>query len=274
MASIDRLIMGCEKCPATLVEHGWMPISFFGDSENANAWTISINPSGREFTDGRGIELSGSKQRFARVSDCNCCVTRAEAAQRHSSHILKMQRTIFQRVPYRNYFSRLGRFLLLVHGQDPSKVDPLLPFAEGVIGSGTNRFRYSHVDIVKCATRQPWSGLVGSERELLASNCMPYLEEQIEASRAVGLILVNGQTTYNECLRSLARLGFDPVVTRVPLGSFNTSIASGTLRVGRRAVKVVAWSANVVNQRLTTPNVEALAHAVRVAVEDSGRPKP
>jgi len=264
--SVDHLIAGCAKCPSSLVEHAWTPIGFFGDIDRASAWSISINPSAREFTDGQGRELTGDRQRFTRVADCACCRTRGEVATRHPGRVLDMQRSIFQRVPYRAYFSRLGRFILRVHGQSSSELDPLVPFTEGVVGSCGRQFQYCHVDIVKCATKSPWSKLGQPERELLAANCLPHLERQIHFHTSLRLILVNGRTAFAEFGALLDRLGTTLDCSEVRLASRTATLAVAWLAMQDCRVRVVAWTANVVNQHLTGPEISALAEAVGDAV--------
>ncbi len=266
MEPLDCQIIGCTECPATLVEYRWTPISYFGEIGRANAWTVSINPSAREFTDTRGNDLTGQKQRFARIADFPDCRSRQEVAAQHLDEVLEMQRTVLERAPYRNYFNRLGKFILLAHGRQ-SAADPLAPFTEG-LASGRSKRLFCHLDIAKCATRAPWSDLNKADQRTLLKNCSRYLEEQIRSSSPLKLILINGRTAFNECLDLMNRLGFDGIQQRVPLGGSTTSIISGTLRSGGRKVKVVAWTANVVNGRLTVSDLQALAQAVRAAILD------
>jgi hypothetical protein len=231
LASIDELIIGCSKCPASLVQGAWTPIGFFGEIDTANAWSVSINPSAREFADGRGQDLAGDSQRFARIADCGCCRTRAQVAGRHSARVLQMQRSIFRRVPYRAYFARLGRFIQVVHGQNQPDRDPLLPFTDGVVGPRGKRFVYAHVDIVKCATRSPWSELSRTEKALLVASCLPHLEGQIESHTSVELMLVNGRTAYVELGALLQHLGASLHARPVPLDGRTATLAVGSLPV-------------------------------------------
>jgi hypothetical protein len=266
MTSLDRDIAGCAKCAATLVTYDWMPISYFGDISKANAWTISINPSAREFTDSKGSVLTGGNQRFARLADFPDCGSRRDVAHRHLRAVLDMQHTVLGRAPYRNYFNPLGRFILLLHGRE-SACDPLAPFTEGVQADGSARL-FCHLDIVKCATKQPWSSLIGRDRRTLIASCSRYLEDQIRSSSRLDLILINGRTAYGECLPLIEDLQFSGAENRLPLGDSSTRITSGILPVGKRSVTVVAWTANVVNGHMKTQERAALARAVRAALRD------
>ena len=267
MNRLDRQITGCTKCPAGLVEYRWTPISYFGEITKANAWTISINPSAREFTDSKATELTGPQQRFARVADFPDSSSRSEVAHHHLDTVLDMQRTVLRRAPYRNYFARLGRFIALASARQ-REVDPLTPYTAGV-QFGRSRFLFCHLDIVKCATKKPWSELTARDKRTLIGNCSPYLEQQIRSSPQLRLIFINGRTAYNECLPLLSHLSFDGMEHKVTLGSSSTCIASGTLHTRRSAVKVVAWTANVVNGHMTTADHSTLAKAVDAALRDS-----
>ena len=266
MNRLDREITGCTKCPAGLVEYRWTPISYFGEITKANAWTISINPSAREFTDSNATDLTGPQQRFVRMADFPDCSSRSEVAEHHLDTVLDMQHTVFRRAPYRNYFARLGRFIALARASH-GEVDPLSPYTEGV-QFGKERFLFCHLDIAKCATKKPWSDLSAADKRTLIDNCSPYLEKQIRSSPQLRLILVNGRTAYDECLPLIKRLGFDGIEQKVTLASSSTCIASGTLHTRRSAVKVVAWTANVVNGHLTAQDLKTLARKVRAALGD------
>jgi hypothetical protein len=266
MSQLDREITSCTKCPATLVEYRWTPISYFGEISKANAWTISINPSAREFTDSKATELTGPKQRFARVADFPDCSSRSAVAEHHLDTVLDMQHTVLRRAPYRNYFARLGRFIALASARH-GEIDPLSPYTDGV-QFGKSKLLFCHLDIAKCATKKPWSDLSAADKRTLIGNCSPYLEKQIRSSPQLRLILVNGRTAYDECLPLMKRLGFDGIEQKVTLGSSSTCIASGTLHTRRSAVKMVAWTANVVNGHMNTAGRAALAHAVGAALRD------
>ena len=185
---------------------------------------------------------------------------------RHPGRVLDMQCSIFQRVPYRAYFSRLGRFILRVHGQSSSELDPLVPFTKGVAGSCGRHLQYCHVDIVKCATKSPWSKLGQPERELLTANCLPHLERQMQSHTSLQLILVNGRTAFAEFGALLERLGTAVHCSEVLLGSRSATLAVASPVMQGRRLRVVAWTANVVNQHLTGPEISALARAAGDAV--------
>ena len=187
-------------------------------------------------------------------------------ARQHSARVLEMQRSIFRRVPYRGYFGRLGRFIQLVHGQNQPDREPLLPFTDGVVGPPGRHFVYAHVDIVKCATRSPWSELSRADKALLVASCLPHLDGQMRSHGSLELLLVNGRTAYTELATLLGVLGASLHARSVPLHSRTATLAVGSLQVGDRKVRIVAWTANVVNQHLAVAETQALAHAVAEAV--------
>ena len=120
-------IARCEKCSSGPIVPDWLPISYFGDYENTNAWVLTINPSSREFVDRDGGPLRGGRQRFRRLSDF------PEAGERHAlTHhqqrgVLDYQDSYFTRprVAYQPFFNRLGRFLCAIH-EAGIPADPLV----------------------------------------------------------------------------------------------------------------------------------------------------
>lgn len=267
MTGLDYEIAACSKCPSRLITNHWMPISYFGEMDRANAWTISINPSAREFTDAAGNELIGNNQRFSIVSDFPDCPSRTDVAAKHLETVLSMQQTVLRRAPYKNYFARLGRFLARVAGVDAD--DPMTPFTTGIEWGSSLRL-FCHLDIVKCSTRHPWSNLDGGDRSLLIGNCAPYLQQQIQQASSLRLILINGRTAFDTCAPLLTALGLEPIQRRVALDTTSASIYSGPLPREGAAVQIIAWTANVVNGHLTKGDMTALARAVRKTQVDSG----
>jgi hypothetical protein len=256
---LDRTIIGCTQCPSGVVNYGWLPISYFGEFDRANAWTISINPSSREFTDTNGIELTGAQQRFSRLADFEDCASRADVASRQAPTVLTMQDSVLRRVPYRNYFNRLGRFVSLVFAS--KSVDPLQPFVGGTQFRQKNLL-FCHLDLVKCATRSPWGQLHVGDQRLLVDNCAPYLREQLSASRDLHYIFINGHTAARELLPIFRAAGLRERRESILLQTTSCELASGKLADGGRPF-VVAWTSNVVNQKLSTGDAAALATAVR-----------
>ena len=263
---LHESIARCESCPANVVRREWPPISFFGDVAAATGWTISINPSAREFTDHLGRELTGKAQRFALVRDFTGARTRAELTAQHLARVLSMQETVLRRVPYRNYFNRLGRFIQKVYSLATD--EPLAPYTSGLVAGGTNEL-YCHMDIVKCATTRPWSDLADDDQRALIRSCSPYLEEQMVAAEKLGTILINGRTALEVCIPVMRGSGLGSATRLVELATTSTDLLYGDMLIGTRTVRVVAWSSNVVNQFLRSEDTDRLAAAVRSALRSS-----
>lgn len=245
------------------MKHEWPPISFFGSVDDAEVWTVSINPSSREFTDQKGLELRGRDQRFALVRDFPGCSVRGDLSEAHVAQVVEMQHTVFDRAPYRNYFNRLGKFLLTVYNAEAP--DTLAPFMAGIQRDG-RMLKFCHMDIVKCATSQPWSGLRNPDRQLLVNNCSPYLEEQLTSAPSVRTLLINGKTVSDVLLPALRRIGLNSSTRTVQLATTSAQVTHGNLTMGAKDIRVVAWTSNVVNQLLRLADVSILASAVRRAV--------
>jgi hypothetical protein len=167
--SLNHTITACAKCLELPVVEDWLPISYFGDYEKANAWVLAINPSAREFLDGQGRVLTGDRQRFRRLADFPLISQRESLGAEDVASVLAFQDSIFERVPYRPFFNRIGRFISEIHDAD-SDGDPLAPFKTGVTTNSGSNFRYAHLDIVKCATSKPWSELSATQTEVVWEN--------------------------------------------------------------------------------------------------------
>ena len=179
--------------------------------------------------------------------------------------ILDCQDTVLERVPYKQFFNRLGRFLLKLHSAK-SETDPLRPFKGGVSSPAGQTFTYAHLDVVKCATELPWGALPAGDRQSLVDNCSEYLIEQLNAQPRVGLVLLNGRTALSHCRAILTeRFGFAPAKVVLDMGQTTCQVWVGELITTGGSVRVVGWSSNVVNQRLRASAVESLAIQLREA---------
>lgn len=253
---LGQVIAGCARCPSSAINPDWLPVSYFGSWKTANAWLLGINPSSREFVDRDGALLVGDAKRFATISEYQPLESREQIARHHAQPVLALQDFYFARSPYRAYFNRLGRFLSSLHGETAAS-DPLAAFRVGV--GPRPGYRYLHIDVVKCATRHPWSELPRTSRAELITNCSPFLGQQLEMASDVRLLAINGRTAWNAVLPTLA--GRFQVSSDTYRGSaaLSASLIVGEICVGSRTVQLVGWSANVVNQRLTHEQLSQLS---------------
>ena len=267
VADLETMIARCSRC--LYAEQGavkdWLPISFFGKYNQANCWVLSINPSDREFVDQHGQVLTGDDQRFRRLSDFVGAARREDLTADHVSAKLIYQETVFDRVPYKPYFNRLGRFLIRLHGSDLAQA-PLSPFGDGLISPSGRKFLYTHLDIVKCATHVPWGRLSATEQSKMIRNCSGFLEDQVSTNDGLEFVLINGRTAFNQYHAVLAeRFGFTPTRQVLDLGHTSCDLWIGDLNIGSQIVKVVGWSSNVVNQQLRTSAIDRLVSGIQSA---------
>ena len=261
--SLEQRIARCERCAGGPVVLDWLPISFYGDYAGANAWVVTINPSDREYVDRNGLALIGERQRFSSLGDFPSVTRREQLTADQVDVIVRRQREVFYGIPYRSFFEKLGRFLVSVHGGDPND-GGLHVFMGGVTSAEGRDFRYSHVDTVKCATQLPWAQLEQEDKDVLVSNCLGFIEEQLGTNGCLELMMINGRTAYNHCLPFLTdRFGYRPSTRPVAVGLLGYQIWWGDLSVGRRRVEVVGWSPNIVNSRIRKPEARVLAGAIR-----------
>lgn len=261
---ISNTIARCFACRDSEIVADWLPIGYFGHYSQANAWVLSINPSSREFLDTRGEVLSGEAQRFCRLSDFEGVGERTHLTPEHVHTAVNLQDSIFERVPYRPFFNRLGRFLLQVHDKNPTDHPPLTPFTIGIDDGTGGSFLYAHLDIVKCATATPWGKLTNDDQSTLTGNCSAYLEQQFAEQRDLQLVLVNGRTASEQIRPFLERsFRFIPDEITLDLGHTRCSLWVGEAEVQQRRISVIGWSANVVNQQLKASAIEKLIVGVR-----------
>lgn len=260
---LNRAIAGCQRCPARLVEYNWLPVAYFGNYTQANSWIVSINPSHREFLNAAGQLLAGPhSQRFSVLADDPRCATRETFADLHMSTISDQQDNYYRRNPYRGFFSRLGAFLLEVHGVAAS--EPLTPFRDPL----PDKTLYCHLDIAKCATKHLWFNMDPADRTLVRRNCQSFLAEQLRFAPQLRLILVNGKTAMEGVREAFSEIGFAITSRTVPLQANHV-----TLWVGNApqypAVRFLGWSANVVNGHLTNAERRSLAELVQTEMKQA-----
>ena len=261
--SLEQRIARCERCAGGPVVLDWLPISFYGDYANANAWVVTINPSDREYVDRNGLALMGERQRFSSLGDFPSVDRRKDLTADQVDVIVRRQREVFYGIPYRSFFEKLGRFLVSVHGGDPDG-GGLRVFTGGLTSAEGRDFRYSHVDTVKCATRLPWAQLKQEDKHALVSNCLGFIEEQLGTNNGLELMMINGRTAYSHCLPFLTdRFDYKPSTQPVAVGRLGYQLWWGKLSVGERKVDAVGWSPNIVNSRIRKPEAIVLAGAIR-----------
>ena len=264
-ASLEQRIARCEKCTGGPVAPDWLPISYYGDYANANAWVVTINPSDREFVDRNKVDLTGEQQRFSCLKDFPPLDRRSQLTDDQIEVALDRQQVVFHGTPYRAFFEKPGRFLMMVHDGDFA-MGGIGAFKDGVTSKEGRKFRYSYMDTVKCATRLPWGQMGRADRDTLLDNCLGFTEEQFRTKTGLKLMLINGRTAFAHCSMFLTeKFGYRPSCQQVSVGRLSYQIWLGKVECGGELTDVVGWAPNIVNSRIRTTEAQILASKIREA---------
>lgn len=203
---------------------GSFPITHFGRLDNARVVTIGINPSVREFCDGRNppqLLPEGKK----RVLD------RASIGIR-DNEIPAIDDALKVLASYNKYFE---------DGNPYSWFAAMQEWALDPIGVSYRAGQVAHLDLVQWATKPVWSGIESkSVREQLVLDDSRFLSEQIRMSRPA-LALFNGATV----VRTMRKYGLFIEEESGPIpGSRGFTFHRG--RCGD--AQAIGWSINIQSQ--------------------------
>lgn len=151
------------------------PILSFGKIETSKIATIGINPSNKEFVDGRGLELSGYKRRFHTLTSLELKNWNS-ISDLHLNNILELSDNYFINNPYDVWFKKLD---YIISGANASFYFPI----KGAC----------HLDLIPYATLNKWADLSTKERTILLDISKDSLGLLLKKSPINALIL-NGQT--------------------------------------------------------------------------------
>jgi len=221
--------------PSLFITKRSTPIPFFGHYETAEACTVSLNPSTREFCDSKGkileppIERLCSRSMIGKSDDEALDETDAEK-------VLDYCTAYFGKRPYKNWFNNYERFL---------KAFGLSYYSGSVV----------HLDLVQWATTPRWGKLTNDVKERLLARDMPFLKELLE--RKFRFIFLNGKTTVFEVskhldlsLREVEVSVDDKITSTIYFGVYKTS-------------KVIGWSKYLQSAAIGSyENVDKLANEV------------
>lgn len=149
------------------------PVPVFGDTSCARLATVGLNPSGREFVDQAGSELTDDARRFHTLSSLRL-LEWSDADARQIRLMLDSCFLYFTRNPYSSWFRPLDR---IISGT---------PFS--LYGSGA-----CHLDLVPYATSPTWAKLSPQRRlKLLTFNAdiLPL----ILRDSPIHILILNGQS--------------------------------------------------------------------------------
>lgn len=160
-----------------------VPITAFGQFEDAKVATLSLNPSYLEFSNQEGLPLSEEKRRLLSRNDLG--ISDTEALDPLSAQkVIESFRNYFadSANPYKKWFGPMEKRVLANVG------------ASYWSGSAT------HLDLSQWATNPIWNKLGNSTRDAILETDLPFLKKQIQ-SRNFDLVLLNGMTVISEISR-------------------------------------------------------------------------
>ena len=200
------------------------PITHFGRLEKSRVVTVGINPSVREFFDGRKPARL-LEEPLKRVLD-------RESIGIRDSDVPSIDDALKVLASYNQYFET-GNHYSWFNALQKWALDPLgVSYSEGSV---------AHLDLVQWATKPVWSGIKSkSVREQLVLSDSRFLSEQIRMSRPE-LVLFNGATV----VKTMRQFGHFVVeqTGEIP-GS-----RGFTYFVGRCGdARAVGWSINIQSQ--------------------------
>lgn len=155
-----------------------LPVLFFGDLFAARVATVGLNPSDQEYTDGKGILLTGEQQRFATLGSL-AAADRTSLTDTQCDVAIDLMRRYFDdgKPEYGPYFRHLHHLL-------------------GAFGASLADGTATHLDLVQEATQPTWSDLRRTDpvqhMRLLAAD-LPFLEWQIR-SFSFEAVICTGKT--------------------------------------------------------------------------------
>jgi len=173
--------------PGCSVVEGSTPVVFFGNPR-AKIATISINPSYREFLDGRnGPLLSGEARRLATLQSLGW-PPYGKIDERLGAKIIEECTGYFGKEPYVDFFRPLDRIL-----RDGARASysPSAPPHNRLLEPAC------HLDLSQWATSDIWSDLPESAKQRLLGDGLPFLIQQIRYEK-YHLVIANGRTVKEE----------------------------------------------------------------------------
>lgn len=163
-----------------------IPIPFFGDYKNAEACTISINPSYCEFYDTKKNLLEHTNARLLNRKKLHKA-DEEELSNEDAKLVLESCTKYFSNNPYRFYFDKLEKFL--------NSFDPNLSYYSGSTVA---------LDLFPWATNPVWSKLSENKQKLLTNNGKSFLKNLLkEKQKYFKYIFINGRTTFNTIYKTL-----------------------------------------------------------------------
>lgn len=223
------------------------PVVAFGDPIRAQVATLGINPSSREFLDGKGQLLSEENRRLADFRSLGI-ESYSEMTLDHAAQVLEDSNTYFQR--------------------DESVYKWFEPLEKYVLKPAGSSFRYSsavHLDLVQWSTAPVWGAIKDTQaRDLLIRDDIRFLGEMLRAG-SFKVLFLNGSTVVNTVLKfglvELEQRGF------TSLGKAGKSSALWRGKVRGTDTVCLGWNLNLQHYQTTESNREQLSVWIRDQIE-------
>ena len=164
------------------------PVMMFGRLQSSRVATLGLNPSNREFVDGRGAQLQAPLHRFETLSTLQL-EDWTQAAQEDIERVWSACELYFTRRPYDGWFKPLDR---VISGLGVSYYDAWSSAC--------------HLDLVPFATGEKWSSLTPDAKQGLLDLGAKTLVMSIATSH-IRVLVLNGATV----VRTLERLLSKPL---------------------------------------------------------------
>lgn len=223
-----------------------LPVTSFGDPNQARIATIGINPSSGEFCSKGNTPLKSGKKRFVDRQDIGLdegAIPNREQALR----ILEGNHNYFRTENVYKWFDSMQKWVL----------EPLnASYREGSA---------VHLDLVQWATNPIWNKITDSAmRDLLVSEDALFLSQLISGGD-FSLIVLNGATVTNTFMeRKLFTVAYEEKETFAKANGKQTSV---TFRVGAiRGTPTISWSANIPSSQCGNVTREVVSNWIAAAI--------
>jgi hypothetical protein len=190
------------------------PIPYFGNYNKANACTISINPSDREFCDKNGSILNNDKERLCSRKRLQK-KDNEELTIKEANIILGYCDNYFHKRPYRLWFDKYEKFLQ-------------------IFGYSYYEDQVVHLDLVQWATTPFWGKIDDKVKNQLLTKDLPFLKSMLEKN--FEYIFLNGKTVVAKVSKHLNILLYSELVKVNQ--HLNTTVYFGNYK----DTKVLGWS--------------------------------
>jgi hypothetical protein len=226
-----------------------LPVTSFGDPNQARIATIGINPSSGEFCSKGNTPLKPGKKRFVDREDIGLGVGETPSREQ-ALRVLEGNHNYFRTENVYKWFNPMQQWVL----------DPL----QASYGEGSA----VHLDLVQWATNPIWNKISDpAVREALVSEDSNFLSGLIHGGE-FELIILNGATVTNTFIaRRLFLVSFEEKKTFLKANGKQTSV---TFRVGAiLGTPTISWSANIPSSQCGNITRSVVSQWISEAIHDT-----